>query len=203
MSVYAANDDDDEDEDVFDEELRNVAADTHLQTYEFDVAYGIIYAAIDQLYIVRNAYETPLCTQPPQTQTAATNTLHLETRLPCHKRFHPDTYKGDGLYYRLTGEPYNDALDRLLFDQLRSTKMYAAHALVHIGRLVQQRSDSWFDEFEHILQSNWAYRNDEHEFIVEFVRNQLSVKRLKERLTTAHETQKRLKEQPKNVDVSI
>lgn len=144
-----------------------------LPVYYNDVAVCALNIAINQLALIRNDYETPAPESPD----------HFDPLpAPLNERFDPRQYRPDGLFLRKTGEPYEEAMPRLMFDKLRSDKNYIVHML-RCARDGFHRMGASFKVLEDLIFVNRELEQESHAFIVEYVQNLMMMKRLKEHKT--------------------
>lgn len=170
---------------------------TELTNYERNSISAILEYTADQLQIIRNDYESKLPCDVNDTNEI-TNTKRQKLVI----RFDPAIFKGDGIYYRSTGEPYNKAVDRLKFDKLRSDKFFLINLLQNLASNLKD-NHPWYESVRKTISYEFELINDEHEFIVDYVRNRLMVKRLTERLAENELDQSKLTSSVLQLDVGI
>lgn len=149
-----------------------------LPVYYNNVAICSLNIAVSQLALIRNDYETPAPECPD----------HFDPLpAPLAQRFDPSCYRPDGIFLRLTGEPYDQAMARLMFDKLRSDKNYIAHVL-RVARDSFHQLGAHFKVLEELIYENRELEQEEHQFIVEYVRNLMMKQRLKNHLKNLSES---------------
>lgn len=146
-----------------------------LGPYHRHVARSCLATICAQLAVLRNAYESA---EQNQEQFELLPTLLCE-------RFDPNFYRSDGIFLRATGEPYAAGVRRLLFDQLRADKHFIAHTLQVTKKELLQSAGA-YASLESTVRTLRENRRDEHEFVLEYARNVLTLRRLQ-----AHERQLR------------
>lgn len=109
-------------------------------------------------------------------------------------------FKADGIYYRSTGEPYEEAINRLKFDKLRSDKFFLINFLRNVAVNLNE-NQPWFETARKTISNEFELIDDEHDFIVDYVRNRLMIKRLNERLAENELKQSKLSASVLQLDV--
>lgn len=159
---------------------------TELTNYQINSICAILEYTADQLQIVRNDYESKLSCDVKDTSEITESKRHKLVI-----RFDPDIFKGDGIYYRSTGEPYEKAVNRLKFDKLRADKFFLINFLQNVAVTLKE-NQPWYEAVRSAISNELELEEDEHDFIVDYVRNRLMVKRLTERLATNELDQSKL-----------
>lgn len=169
---------------------------TELSNFQKKSISAILEYTADQLQIVRNDYESKLpCGLNDKSEIADSKRQKLVIR------FDPAIFKADGIYYRSTGEPYKDAVKRLQFDKLRSDKFFLINLLQNIAVDLKE-NQLWYETARTAISNEFELIDDEHIFIVEYVRNRLMVKRLTERLAENELNQSKMTASVPQLDVS-
>lgn len=170
---------------------------TELTEYQKNSFIAILEYTANQLQIVRNDYESKIqCDVNDKSGNANSKRHKLAVR------FDPAIYKGDGIYYRNTGEPYHKAVNRLKFDKLRSDKYFLINLLQNIA-VNLKANQTWYEPARKTISYEFELIDDEHEFIVDYVHNRLMEKRLTERLAKNKLDQSKLTAPVLQLDVGI
>lgn len=139
-----------------------------LDPFHLHIVRSCFAATIDQLSAIRNDYESPEC-PPPTADTIPA---------PLERRFAADVYRSDGIFLRTTGEPFAQGVDRLLFDQLRADKHFVMQTLRDAKRELRV-SGGHYDGMTETTNALLEQRRDEAEFVGEYARNVLLLRRLR------------------------
>lgn len=162
-----------------------------MSNYQKNCISAILEVTANQLQIVRNDYES---------ERSDKEEMADFKRHKLSIRFHPTIYRGDGIFYRSTGEPYNKAVNRLKFDKLRSDKFFLINILENVAVDLKD-NQAWYETVRKTISDEFELIDDEHEFIVEYVRNRLMEKRLTERLAENEVDQSKLTASVLQLDV--
>lgn len=139
---------------------------SHLNHLEVECSKIILHQAITELSVCQAKY--------------GTKTKEIEkSKKPIESRFIDKKYAENGIFYRKTGEFFDQAADRLKFDKLNGDKIFLINFLN--TTLTELKIRNQFEKLKTAVNNEIDVNDGEKQFLIDFFRNKFVLNELKQR----------------------